>query len=77
MVDEGLLALRRLDLLTVLPPAVRLRRCEVSRLSLPVASLLELLELLVQVLRHQLERLAIALAGLRIANPSNDLSSEV
>ena len=72
------MALRCLDLLAVPLQPFRIlaryldRSLASSRLLLIVA-LLKLLQLLLEVLGHQLEGLAVALARLGIANPSNDL----
>jgi hypothetical protein len=80
LVAEGLVALRCLDLLAVPLQPLRIlaryldRSLASSRLLLIVA-LLKLLQLLLEVLGHQLEGLAVALARLGIANPSNDPES--
>lgn len=60
-----------MDLLAVVPRGIGWLDCR--SLDLPVPRLLELLELLVQILCHHLERLAVALARLRVSDPSDDL----
>lgn len=78
LVAKGLVAFRGLDLLAVPLESLRIlaryldRSLASSRLLLIVA-LLKLLQLLLEVLSHQLEGLTVALARLGIPNPSNDL----